>query len=151
MFLYAGCSSFVPLLRKLCALTGDEIEVREYKRLLPLVTSEKHLSSYEHLRDGDCVVAFSRKEIHKIKSFVERLHPQFKCYVVYGNLPPEARKEQARLFNFSARPRDSPLTESVQNADHTKGTVLIASDAIGFSPGPESIAIRSKLRLIIFF
>lgn len=127
----------MPLLRKLCVLTGDDLQVHEYERLLPLVPSERAMRSYKNIRDGDCIVAFSRKEIHKIKSMVERMHPDLKCYVVYGNLPPEARKEQARLFNHSfsssvqgTSTRDASV-DGRSRKEVTTGTVLIASDAIG--------------------
>ena len=126
------------LLRKLCALTGDELQVHEYERLLPLVASDRAMRTYKHLRDGDCIVAFSRKEIHRIKAIVERMHPDMKCYVVYGNLPPQARKEQARLFNHSfstnlceAGSLGSDPTNTSEGENMAVGTVLIASDAIG--------------------
>lgn len=106
------------------------MHVAHYQRLLPLVTSDSAISfrndTYRNIRDGDCVVAFSRKEIHRIKAVIEQRHPRFRCFVVYGNLPPDARKEQARLFN-----RSSKLTPEPTRDIDAKGTVLIASDAIG--------------------
>lgn len=67
---------------------------------------------YSKCQPGDCIVAFSKAEIFAIKKEVERLTP-FKCAVIYGQLPPETRSQQARLFNEGA-------------AD-----ILVASDAIG--------------------
>jgi ATP-dependent RNA helicase SUPV3L1/SUV3 len=40
---------------------------------------------------------------------------KFKCAVIFGKLPPEARSKQARLFND----------------DNTGYDILVASDAIG--------------------
>lgn len=69
---------------------------------------------YESLQVGDCIVAFSRNDIHSIKREIER-RTQYRCCVVYGNLPPETRVSQATLFN-------DPQSEY---------DVLVASDAIG--------------------
>jgi ATP-dependent RNA helicase SUPV3L1/SUV3 len=78
----AGCPSFVELVRALCKRTGDEVEVRKYDRLLPLVVSDQALGSYHNIKPGDCVVAFSRRSIFDIKATIERMHPNLKCYVV---------------------------------------------------------------------
>lgn len=70
------------LVQALCKRTGDEVEVRRYNRLLPLVISDHAVGSYKNIRPGDCVVAFSRRSIFEIKATIERLHPKLKCYVV---------------------------------------------------------------------
>lgn len=44
---------------------------------------------------GDCVVGFSRKKLYQIKRAIEA-NTGLKCCIVYGDLPPEARKQQAR-------------------------------------------------------
>jgi ATP-dependent RNA helicase SUPV3L1/SUV3 len=44
------------------------------------------------------VIAFSRKDVFALKRQIE-MNTKHKCCVVYGNLPPEARKQQAELFN----------------------------------------------------
>ena len=66
-------------------------------------------------RAGDCVVTFSRDDIHAVKRLIEEAKPGTKCCVVYFALPPETRAEQARLFNTEGNGYD----------------VLVASDAIG--------------------
>eukprot|EP00211_Chloroparvula_japonica_P016086 CAMPEP_0119152302 /NCGR_PEP_ID=MMETSP1310-20130426/47582_1 /TAXON_ID=464262 /ORGANISM="Genus nov. species nov., Strain RCC2339" /LENGTH=206 /DNA_ID=CAMNT_0007144653 /DNA_START=36 /DNA_END=653 /DNA_ORIENTATION=+ len=70
----------------------------------------------QELREGDCIVAFSRREIFDFKRTIERESlGKIAPSVVYGRLPPETRVAQTNLFN-------------------TKGNrckVLIASDAIG--------------------
>ncbi len=47
---------------------------------------------------GDCVVAFSRQNIYTIKKEIEQT-TGLRCCVIYGNLPPETRKQQAKLFH----------------------------------------------------
>ena len=49
-------------------------------------------------RRGDCVVAFGRQALFKAKQYLERT-TELKVGVIYGSLPPETRKEQARAFN----------------------------------------------------
>lgn len=117
----------VDLVKKLCELTGDSFELHEYGRKLPLIVAEESLNSdYSKVQKGDCIVAFSKADIFKIRHRIESLTP-LKCCVVYGQLPPEVRAEQARNFN-----------------DSTKGyDVLVASDAIG-------MGLNLNIRRIIF-
>lgn len=111
-----GNESIVPLVQKICQDTGERLHVHHYTRLSPLVVSDTPLGRkwYKSLRAGDCVVAFSRADIHTLKREIER-NTRHRCCVVYGNLPPQTRVEQAELFN-------DPASEY---------EVLVASDAIG--------------------
>jgi len=109
-----GDSSAISLVEKLCAIQGDTFSLRTYERLSPLKPSQKPLRSFKNVRRGDCVVAFSRRNIYDIKEMIER-STRLRCCVIYGNLPPSVRSEQARLFN-------NP---------HSGYDVLVASDAVG--------------------
>lgn len=109
-----GSSEAVHLVQKFCEATGDEFELRSYDRRSPLEIDEEHLRSYRHVRPGDCVVAFSRREIFQIKREIE-VKTGEKCCIIYGQLPPETRSQQARLFNA----RDNEYN------------ILVASDAVG--------------------
>ena len=94
---------------------GDDFELKSYNRLSSLKIADVSLEGdYSKIQPGDCVVAFSRADIFSIKREIERLTP-YKCCMVYGQLPPETRSAQARLFNES----------------NTGYDVLVASDAIG--------------------
>jgi hypothetical protein len=109
-----GEEAAVPLVSEIAKQLGEEIEVNKYERLSPLKTAEKPLSTFRHIKAGDCVVAFSRSEIFNIKDQIENTC-NVKCAVVYGGLPPESRSLQAALFN-----------------DPNSGyDVIVASDAIG--------------------
>ena len=46
------------------------------------------------VRAGDCVVTFSRDDIHAVKRLTEEV-PGTKCCVVYGTLPPDAPNKRA--------------------------------------------------------
>jgi superfamily II DNA/RNA helicase len=54
---------------------------------------------------GDCVVAFSRRELYRLKRDIETLRG-LKCCIVYGSLPPEVRRQQAELFNTAGNDFD---------------------------------------------
>lgn len=109
-----GSGEAVDLIKKFAATTGDDFELRSYKRRSPLEIDEKHLESYRNVRAGDCVVAFSRRELFQLKRDIE-IKTNQKCCIIYGQLPPETRSQQARLFN----------------APDNEYNILVASDAVG--------------------
>ncbi|CAI6332529.1 unnamed protein product [Periconia digitata] len=109
-----GEARTVPIIKELCALTGDDVVVHEYKRLTPLEVAKAPLESFSHLEKGDCVVVFSVLGIHAIRQEIEKKTGR-KCAMVYGSLPPETRAQQARLFNDPSNEYD----------------FLVASDAVG--------------------
>lgn len=105
----------VPLIRELAAAMGDDLQIHHYKRLSPLKTMSSSLKGdLRSLRKGDCVVAFSKLQIHKLRREIEIITKK-PVAVVYGSLPPEVRAKQAELFNDP-------------NNDYD---ILVASDAIG--------------------
>lgn len=115
-----GEASVVPLIKEIAKDCGDELTVHNYERLTPLKVAEKSLDGdLGTIRPGDCVVAFSRTGIFGLKARIEAIpvqpgQPPLKCAVAYGNLPPEVKAEQARLFN-----------------EGVEANVMVASDAIG--------------------
>jgi ATP-dependent RNA helicase SUPV3L1/SUV3 len=108
-----GDPSKIELVRHMVELSGDQLEVIEYQRLSPLSIG-KSLHGFKDVREGDAVIGFSRKEIYRLKQSIETATQQ-KCSIVYGNLPPEARKTQASSFN-------DPNGEA---------KILVGTDAIG--------------------
>lgn len=68
-------------------------------RRCPLQVEPEGLAGgYGDVQPGDCVVAFSRRDIYAIKQVIEQETKHRAC-VVYGALPPETRRQQAKLFN----------------------------------------------------
>ena len=105
----------VPLIKELAAAMGDQLEIHHYERLSPLRTMSTSLDGdLKKLRKGDCLVVFSRMQIHAMRQDIERITGK-RVAVVYGSLPPEIRAQQAKLFN---------------NPDN-EYDFLVASDAIG--------------------
>ncbi|KAF9591067.1 hypothetical protein IFM89_001277 [Coptis chinensis] len=110
-----GDPSVLEIVRKLCAETGDELVENHYERFKPLAVEAKTLlGDLRNVRAGDCVVAFSRREIYELKLAIEK-YTNHRCCVIYGALPPETRRQQANLFNDQDNEFD----------------VLVASDAVG--------------------
>ncbi|CAM6087359.1 unnamed protein product [Calypogeia fissa] len=123
-----GDPSALPLIRNLCSGTGDELVEYEYERFMPLKVAEESLrGDFRNIEAGDCIVAFSRRDIFDIKREVE-LASKHRCCVVYGALPPETRTQQAKLFN------------ELDNGYN----VLVASDAIG-------MGLNLNIRRVVFF
>ncbi|UIZ25241.1 hypothetical protein KXD40_009062 [Peronospora effusa] len=109
-----GSGEAVGLVKKFAEIAGDDFELRSYERRSPLVISSTHLNNYNQIRPGDCVVAFSRRDIFQIKRDIE-IKTGEKCCIIYGQLPPETRSQQARLFNERGNSYN----------------IMVASDAIG--------------------
>lgn len=110
-----GDPSVLNVVRTICLVTGDELIEQRYERFKPLVVEAKTLvGDLKNVTSGDCIVAFSRREIFEVKLAIEK-HTKHRCCVIYGALPPETRRQQAALFN---------------NQDN-EFDVLVASDAVG--------------------
>ncbi|KAF9956086.1 RNA helicase [Modicella reniformis] len=122
-----GEPTVVELVKKICALANEEVEVKEYKRLSKLEMQPESLyGDLRKIERGDCVVTFSRKSIFATKNAIEAVSG-LRCAVAYGSLPPESRNAQAELFNDAKSGYD----------------VLVASDAIG-------MGLNLNIRRIIF-
>ncbi len=73
---------------------GEELEIVEFERKNPL----KLLDAPTDIKDvqkGSAIIAFSRKDVLRLKQDFSKY---FDISVVYGNLSPEVRREEARRF-----------------------------------------------------
>ncbi|XVF16607.1 hypothetical protein REPUB_Repub10bG0046400 [Reevesia pubescens] len=123
-----GDPTVLNIVRKICSDTGDELHEHHYDRFKPLVVEAKTLlGDLRNVRSGDCVVAFSRREIFEVKMAIEK-HTCHRCCVIYGALPPETRRQQANLFNDQDNEFD----------------VLVASDAVG-------MGLNLNIRRVVFY
>lgn len=123
-----GDPSVLNIVRKICSDTGDELYEHHYERFKPLVIEAKTLmGDLKNVRSGDCVVAFSRREIFEVKLAIEK-HTKHRCCVIYGALPPETRRQQATLFNDQDNEFD----------------VLVATDAVG-------MGLNLNIRRVVFY
>jgi len=123
-----GDMSALPLIRQLVEDMGESLEVNTYDRFTELQIEDAPVEElgYSSVQPGDCIVAFSRRDIYTIKAQIEAQSPLKAC-VVYGALPPENRRHQAQLFNDPDSGYD----------------VMVASDAVG-------MGLNLNIRRIIF-
>lgn len=108
--LLVGSEEALPFILPIIKTLGEEYEIKRFTRKNPL---EIHDSVWklQELRKGDAVVVFSRKSALEMKNAIEATGK--KCSVVYGNLSPEVRRQEANKFKSGENP------------------ILVATDAIG--------------------
>ncbi|KKA29934.1 hypothetical protein TD95_004798 [Thielaviopsis punctulata] len=117
----------VDIIKSLCDSIGDKCIVHRYQRLTPLKAAETTVSKdFSDLQKGDCIVAFSRVNLHAMKDAIETATGR-RCAIIYGSLPPEVRAQQAELFN---------------NPDN-EYDFMVASDAIG-------MGLNLEIKRVIF-
>jgi ATP-dependent RNA helicase SUPV3L1/SUV3 len=73
---------------------GEELEIIEFERKNPLTLLESPVHEKE-VEESTAIIAFSRKDVLKLKQSFSKY---FSVSVVYGNLSPEVRREEARRF-----------------------------------------------------
>ena len=78
----------------LCEYLGEELEVIHFERKNELAMM-KHPVSMNKIEPQTAVVAFSRREVLSLR---QQLSQKYSVSVVYGNLSPEVRREEARRF-----------------------------------------------------
>jgi ATP-dependent RNA helicase SUPV3L1/SUV3 len=107
--LLVGSRDALPMVRSLCHLTGDDLEVIDYSRRSVLRASAS--LGLQNIEAGDAIVAFSRRELFDLREdLIARGH---KIAMLYGGLSPEVRRSEAARFRSG------------------EADVLIATDAIG--------------------
>ena len=89
-----GSRNALPAVKELCAYLGEELEIVEFERMneLEMMT---YPTSLRKIEPQTAVVAFSRREVLSLK---QQLSEKYRVSVVYGNLSPEVRREEARRF-----------------------------------------------------
>ena len=82
------------IITRLLGMLGAEYTVIKHERMTPL--EFKGGLKLSNIQPKDCVVAFSRKVVLNLAAEFEK--KGITCSVIYGSLPPEARKEEVRKF-----------------------------------------------------
>ena len=73
---------------------GEELEIIEFERKNPLTLLDVSTDTRD-VKEGTAIIAFSRRDVLRLKQDYSRF---FSVSVVYGNLSPEVRREEARRF-----------------------------------------------------
>lgn len=95
---------------KLVCRFGAEYEIVRHQRLAPLRYGGI-CRGYDDLRPDDAVICFSRKSVLSTAALLEK--NGFKASVIYGALPPEARRNEVRKYSSG------------------ESNIVVATDAIG--------------------
>lgn len=111
------------LLVRMLERCGDEYEIVRHERNTRLEFIPERYDMATDVEQGDALIAFSKKNVLAIAAALESRG--IRASVIYGNLPPQTRQEQVRLF-----------TEGVNQ-------VVVATDAIG-------MGINLPIRRVIF-
>ncbi|KAF7272847.1 hypothetical protein GWI33_014411 [Rhynchophorus ferrugineus] len=121
-----GEAGALNLVQQLCLTTGEDLEVRNYKRLTDLQIEDSALGSLDKVVPGDCIVCFSKNDIYSVSRSIEASGKE--VAVIYGSLPPGTKLAQAAKFNDP----DSSCK------------ILVATDAIG-------MGLNLSIRRVIFY
>ena len=102
-----GSEEVFDVVQKIANYTGDNFTFEKLKRKSPLIINDD-ITDIKNIKKGTAIIAFSRK---KVLEYKEKLKDR-KVSVIYGNLGPDVRKEEARKFRTG------------------ENEILIATDAI---------------------
>ena len=105
-----GAAECIPMVRRIAELCDDPLDEISLERKTPL-RAAPHNISLKNLREGDALVAFSRREVLDLRADLVRQGRR--VAVVYGALSPEVRRAEAQRFNSG------------------QAEILVATDAIG--------------------
>jgi ATP-dependent RNA helicase SUPV3L1/SUV3 len=116
-----GSADALNAITEICDYLGEPLEIREFVRMNPLTLLRRH-TSISRIEPQTAIVAFSRREVLALK---QQLSERYRVSVVYGNLSPEVRREEARRFREG------------------QSEVLVATDAI-------AMGLNLPIRSILF-
>jgi ATP-dependent RNA helicase SUPV3L1/SUV3 len=117
-----GSPDSVPYIEALAEYCGEPLEVRRLERFTPLTVLD-HTTSLDEVEPGTAIVCFSRRDVLNLKQQLERRHA---VSVIYGNLSPPVRREEARRFRGG------------------ETTILVATDAI-------ALGLNLPIRTVLFY
>ncbi|HIO91209.1 MAG TPA: RNA helicase, partial [Campylobacterales bacterium] len=103
-----GSVNALSAIKQIAEYLEEDLKVVKFKRKVPLEVLQKP-TSLKHIKKHTAFIAFSRTKVLELKSKLSKHH---KVSVLYGNLSPEVRREEARRF------RDG------------ESDILVATDAI---------------------
>lgn len=101
---------------------GDEYEIIEYRRDMPLIVEDNSFR-YSEVQPGDALVVFSKRKVLELAAHYSSVG--IKASLIYGDLPPEVRRKQYEQFI------------------NKESTILISTDAIG-------MGVNLPIKRIIF-
>ena len=67
-----GEAAAIDLVREVALSTGEELEVRSYKRLTKLEIQNHAVENLNNVKPGDCIVCFNKQDIYAVSRGLER-------------------------------------------------------------------------------
>ena len=89
-----GSSDALEVVKEIAKYLNEPLTVVEFERKNPLKVMDR-ATPINKLQKNTAIVTFSRKEVLALKN---KVSPFFDVSVIYGNLSPEVRREEARRF-----------------------------------------------------
>ena len=89
-----GSPDCIPLVQALADYLGEPLTIKHLERYTP-VDALGHNLRMRDIQPGTAVIAFTRRDVLRLKGELEE---RFRVAVIYGNLTPEVRREEARRF-----------------------------------------------------
>ena len=89
-----GSVNALEAVKKIAVYLNEELEVVKFKRKNDLELLPKHVA-LGNLEPHTALIAFSRRNVLQLKQKLQKKH---KVSVIYGNLSPEVRRDEARRF-----------------------------------------------------
>ncbi len=89
-----GSVNALSAIKQIASYLQEDLEVVKFQRKNPLCILED-ATPLEEVTKKTALIAFSRSEVLRLKDKLSKNH---KVSVIYGNLSPEVRKEEARRF-----------------------------------------------------
>ncbi len=89
-----GSSNVKDAIIALAEYLGEKLTIVEFERKNPLIM-QNSITQLKNIEKGSALIAFSRKNVLKYKQALSKTH---NVSVLYGNLSPEVRREEARRF-----------------------------------------------------
>jgi ATP-dependent RNA helicase SUPV3L1/SUV3 len=89
-----GSLNALDAVQELCEYLGEELEIKYFERKNELAMMHT-ATSIKNIEPQTAIVAFSRRDVLSLK---QQLSERYSVSVVYGNLSPEVRREEARRF-----------------------------------------------------
>jgi len=89
-----GSVNALDSIKKIASYLDEPLTIKKFQRKTPLQLL-KQATPLRDIQKGTALIAFSRKDVLMYKAKLQKFH---KVSIIYGNLSPEVRKEEARRF-----------------------------------------------------
>ncbi len=89
-----GSSDALQAVKEICQYLGEKLTIIEFERKNELKILP-HQTPLDNIEKSTAIVSFSRRDVLSLK---QQLSKKYSVSVVYGNLSPEVRREEARRF-----------------------------------------------------